>query len=101
MRWLQEMLPYDPQYDVAGTPWGDIDDIVWRRSALQFLLEVMAPSGTDPSKPVLGDLARELEKLDANLREEIDLAPMPTAPPAWVVPPQSHWWWRHEEEAPP
>ena len=99
MRRLQAMLPYGPQCDGQECRFGVLD-LVLRRSAIQFLLEVMAPRGTDPSEhaAVLGDLAREAATFDAKWREDFESAPMPRAPPGPL--PLSHWWWRLEAEVP-
>ncbi len=95
-------LGVDEQY-----PYDVMDHVAWRRSALEFLPDLVA-RGTEASKhaALLEDLAHQVQTFDAALLElfKPDLEGWPDdVPPPHEAPkppeglPKSHWWWWYFE----
>lgn len=79
-------------------PNGEWDHFYWRRSALEFLPELLAdPAGTDAASSqhaaVLQALAHKAGEYDeALLAVQSPVCPRPSGLDGWR--PEAHWWWR-------
>jgi hypothetical protein len=79
------------EYDTWAGGFSGWPDVPWRRSALQFLLDLGLGPGSGVCVSVLERLRREAEALDASIRGLAgEACHLDVRRPAGV--PRSHWW---------
>eukprot|EP00879_Flechtneria_rotunda_P003350 GHRR01003577.1.p2 GENE.GHRR01003577.1~~GHRR01003577.1.p2 ORF type:complete len:315 (+),score=139.22 GHRR01003577.1:2499-3443(+) len=92
LKFIRRTCDMSNDFDMWGSGFNSWQDMLWRRSALQYLMDMQLGPEAGVCFSVMERLAREVDRLDNCMRSvDAEASDLTIKPPAGL--PSSHWWY--------